>query len=36
MGVATYVLGDKLPPEYRKHLPSAAQLKKAASKGIKG
>ena len=35
MGVATYVLDDKLPPEYRNYLPTAAQLKKAASKGIK-
>jgi hypothetical protein len=35
MGVATYVLDDKLPPEYRDYLPTAAQLKKAASKGIK-
>lgn len=33
MGVATYVLADKLPPKYRKYLPTPAQLKKAALKG---
>ena len=34
MGVATYVFDDKLPVEYRKFLPTPAQLKKAAEKGI--
>lgn len=33
MGVATYVLDEKLPLEYRKYLPSPAQLKKAAQRG---
>ena len=35
MGVATYVLDDKLPPEYQKYLPTSAQLKKAAQKGTR-
>jgi predicted nuclease of restriction endonuclease-like (RecB) superfamily len=35
MGVATYVFDDKLPPEYRKYLPTSAQLKKATQKGTK-
>jgi len=33
MGVATYVLTEKLPPEYRKYLPTSSQLKKATMKG---
>lgn len=33
MGVATYIYDEKLPPEYRKYLPTPAQLIKAASKG---
>lgn len=34
MGVATYVLDEKLPMAYRKYLPTPAQLKKAAQRGI--
>jgi predicted nuclease of restriction endonuclease-like (RecB) superfamily len=33
MGVATYVLDEKPPMEYRRFLPTPAQLKKAAQKG---
>lgn len=33
MGVATYVLSEKLPPHYRKFLPTPSQLKKATMKG---
>ena len=35
MGVATYVLSKKLPPEYKNFLPTATQIKKAVLKGIK-
>jgi predicted nuclease of restriction endonuclease-like (RecB) superfamily len=35
MGVATYVLDENLPAKYQRYLPTPAQLKKAASGGLR-